>query len=85
MEYGDTWTSGTPETGTVSLTVFPTCPECGAPWKNDHRDGGHCPGRPEGCVCRCDMQYHRPPYGIHRPSFREPFCPCRYVPEVRRA
>lgn len=61
--------------GTLTFQSFPTCPECGAPWENDHRDGGHCPGRPQGCTCRHDLKYHREPLGCWT---RGETCPCPY-------
>lgn len=64
--------------GTLTFQSFPTCPECGAPWENDHRDGGHCPGRPQGCTCRCEMRHHREPHGCVFRPFGAP-CTCVYL------
>lgn len=66
--------------GTIVLQSFPTCPECEAPWETDHRSGGRCPGRPEGCTCRCDLQYHLEPQGCTYRREGPCWCPYRRRP-----
>lgn len=63
--------------GTITFQSLPTCPECGTPWRDGHRAPGtdHCPGRPQGCTCYHDLQYHREPGGCRT---REAWCPCVY-------
>jgi len=65
--------------GTIELRIMPTCPECGGDWPldNSHRRDGHCPGRPAGCTCQCEMQYHRAPHGCT--GERQQPCPVRCV------
>lgn len=79
LEPAPTETEEAQDHGTIELRSYPTCPQCGAPWDNDHIDGGHCPGRPSECSCQCDMQYHRLPTGLHRQRRTDRFCPCRFL------
>ena len=71
------WTRVTPH-GTLTFQSFPKCPQCGADWPDDNRhiDGGHCPGRPEGCTCRHDLRVHREPLGCW--TREDGRCTCPY-------
>jgi len=59
----------------LTITSYPECPQCGADWEDDHRDGGRCPGKPQGCTCRCDIQWHNRIGGC---TPRVGYCPCVY-------
>lgn len=61
---------------TLTFTAYPQCPQCGADWEDDHRDGGHCPGKPQGCTCRHSLQQHNRISGCWQR--KGPYCPCVY-------
>lgn len=66
-----------PDGSKLTLETFPECPRCGAPWTDDHIDGGHCPGRPQGCTCDHDFQSHKRVGGCWPRRESRP-CPCVY-------